>query len=247
MDARGVRRFGLAPFQDWQAVHWKELGGLLAIVAGVALLWDTWLVWPLKILVVFFHEMSHGLAAIATGGRIQEIGIVAEEGGYCVTQGGSRFITLSAGYLGSLAVGGAILVLSARTRVDRAIAGVLGGILVLLSLVWVRPFAGFGFIFGVATGAALIAAGIWLPAAACDFVLKLIGLTSALYAVLDIKSDILDRPGERSDAYMLAEEIGLPTLFWGLLWIAIALAGAVYFLYLACRVRKPALARPARR
>jgi hypothetical protein len=50
-----------------------------------------------------------------------------------------------------------------------------------------------------------------------------LGLTSSLYAILDIKSDILDRPHLQSDAYMLAELTGIPTLAWGGLWIVMAL------------------------
>eukprot|EP00425_Heterocapsa_triquetra_P025156 CAMPEP_0195122230 /NCGR_PEP_ID=MMETSP0448-20130528/125969_1 /TAXON_ID=66468 /ORGANISM="Heterocapsa triquestra, Strain CCMP 448" /LENGTH=51 /DNA_ID=CAMNT_0040159715 /DNA_START=86 /DNA_END=237 /DNA_ORIENTATION=+ len=41
-----------------------------------------------------------------------------------------------------------------------------------------------------------------------DLVLKVIGLTSCMYAVLDIKSDVLDRPYLRSDASMMAEATG---------------------------------------
>ena len=51
------------------------------------------------------HEVSHGLAALATGGSIKEIQIVQQEGGHAITAGGSRFWTLTAGYLGSLIVG----------------------------------------------------------------------------------------------------------------------------------------------
>ena len=51
-----------------------------------------------------------------------------------------------------------------------------------------------------------------------------LGLTSALYAILDIKSDILDRPHLRSDAFMLSELTGIPTVAWGAIWIAAALA-----------------------
>ena len=49
-----------------------------------------------------------------------------------------------------------------------------------------------------------------------------LGLTSALYAILDIKSDVLDRPQLPSDAAMLAEMTGIPTAAWGFLWIGIA-------------------------
>jgi len=217
------------------AVNWKELWGLLGILAAVILLWDTAAVYPLQILVVFFHEMSHGLAALLTGGSIQEISVVPEQGGYCRTLGGSPFIILSAGYLGSLVWGGVILVLASRTRLDRAVAAVLGALLLLASALFVRPLTSFGFIFGALTGAGLVAASTRLPAAAHDFALKVIGLTSCLYAVLDIKSDVLDRPGVESDAHMLADLTGIPTLVWGLAWISIAAVAAVGFLFLSCR------------
>jgi hypothetical protein len=42
--------------------------------------------------------------------------------------------------------------------------------------------------------------------------------------VLDIKSDVLERPELRSDAFMLAELTGIPTVVWGFLWISAALA-----------------------
>ncbi|HSA23861.1 MAG TPA: M50 family metallopeptidase, partial [Myxococcota bacterium] len=71
-----------------------------------------------------------------------------------------------------------------------------------------------------------------------------VGLTSCLYAVLDIKSDVLDRPEALSDAAMLSELTGLPTRFWGGIWIAIAVLAALVFLVLACK-RKPAPAGEA--
>ena len=78
--------------------HWQ----LLALLAAVFALWQTPVVLPLKILVVFLHELSHGLAAVLTGGEIVELSLSAQQGGHAVTRGGSRFLILSAGYLGSL-------------------------------------------------------------------------------------------------------------------------------------------------
>jgi hypothetical protein len=196
-------------------VNWKVLASLVGIVVVVALVWNTRVVYPLKILVVFFHEIS-------------------------------RFITLSAGYLGSLLWGGLILLLAARTRLDRGVSVVLGGILVLTALLFVRPFAGFGFLFGLLSGVALVGIGLLLPESVNDYLLRVVGLTSCLYAVLDIKSDILDRPELRSDAVMLGELTGLPAIFWGVLWIAVAVLAALYFLLVACKV-KPRPARDAGR
>lgn len=204
---------------------------------AVVYLWNTWVVYPLKILVVFFHELSHGLMAVITGGSIKEIRIVAAQGGVAVTAGGNRFLTLSAGYLGSLVLGGVILVLATRTRYDQTIATVIGGLMILISLLFVRPIISFGIFFGLLAGLAMIAAGKYLSEDSNDFILKVIGLTSCLYAVLDIKSDVLDRPYLRSDARMLAELTHLPTIFWGLLWITIAVIAAVFFLLAACKTR----------
>ena len=96
-----------------------------------------------------------------------------------------------------------------------------------LTLFYVRSM--FGILFGVAFGIGLMAVAGKLSAALNRGVLLTLGLTSSLYAILDIKSDILDRPELRSDAFMLAELTGIPTQAWGLMWIAIALAATALF------------------
>lgn len=221
-------------------------GRLLAVLIGmlvlVSLLWNTWFIYPLRLLVVFFHELSHGLAAVVTGGRIVQIQLMAQEGGICITQGGARLLILSAGYLGSLLWGGVILLIAARTRRDREVCIALGTLLLLVALIWVRPVLSFGFGFALIIALLLIAAGWKLSEGVCDFVLKLIGLTSILYVPLDIASDTLARSYLPSDARMLAELTGVPTVIWGGLWILLALIAGVYFLVLAARSAGPASA-----
>ncbi len=192
------------------------------ILLAILFLWNSWLVYPLKVLVVFFHELSHGLAALLTGGSIVEIQLQKQQGGLCITQGGSRFVILTAGYLGSLLFGGGILLLAARSRDDKATVGTLAAVLLTVTLLFVRPWFGFGMFFGLGSGAVLILAAVYFSKDMNDWLLRVIGLVSCFYAVLDIKSDILDRPEAQSDAYMLAELTGIPTIVWGLLWIAIA-------------------------
>jgi hypothetical protein len=218
-----------------KSLNGVEFAGLLAIMIAIVFLWHTPLVYPLKILVVFFHELSHGLAALVTGGSIKEIRLLPEEGGVCVTAGGNEFLVLSAGYLGSLVWGGLILCGACRSRHDQKIALAIGGLMVVVSLTFIRPFASFGFVFSVVTGSVLILISKKMPEGFNDRLLKIIGLTSCLYAVLDIKSDVLDRPQIPSDAKMLADLTGIPTLVWGLLWIAIATLASLFFLVIACR------------
>lgn len=209
----------------------KRYIALLLIFIGIGFLWNTLFVYPLKIFVVFMHEVSHGLAAIATGGRIVEIQINPQQGGHAVTQGGSRFLTLTAGYLGSLLWGGLILLLAARTHFDKVISILIGIGMVAISIGYGEST--FTYLFGIGFGIALVAIGFYLSETVNDWVLRIIGVTSCLYAILDIKSDVLDRSNLRSDAQMLSEITGIPTEIWGVLWILIAIALTLWFLYLA--------------
>jgi hypothetical protein len=93
----------------------------------------------------------------------------------------------------------------------------------------------FGFGFGLAFGASLVWAGQRAAAVWSTRLLMALGFTSCLYAVLDIKSDILDRPYLQSDAAMLAELTGVPTVVWGAVWIILALAASGLLLKRAWR------------
>jgi hypothetical protein len=201
------------------------LVGFAAFFAALWLLWNTPTVLPLKLFVVFLHEISHGIAAVATGGRIDRIVIEANEGGACYCGGGSPFVTLSAGYLGSLAWGLALMWLARFERRAHWTTAAIGAVTGLVTLLYIRTM--FGFVFGLGVAAALLVAARRLPGPWNARFLYALGMTSALYAILDIKSDIIDRPGLDSDARMLAELTGVPTLVWGGLWIGIAL-GVVY-------------------
>ncbi len=212
-------------------VLFKRYIALLLIFIAIVLLWNTMVIYPLKIFVVFMHEVSHGLAAIATGGSIVKIEINQHEGGLALTRGGSRFWTLSAGYLGSLLWGGVILLLAARTRLGKVVSMFIGIGMVAITIGFGSDM--FTYLFGIGFGVVLILLGLFLPEVVNDWILRIIGVTSCLYAILDIKSDVLDRSNLRSDARMLEEVTNLPTLFWGILWIVIAIGLTFWFLYIA--------------
>jgi hypothetical protein len=198
------------------------LGGFTLYFALLWIFWESAFVYPLKVFVVFLHEISHGIAAVATGGSIQRITLSPYLGGACYCPGGNAFITLSSGYLGSLGFGALILEggRKAGRHADRVVE-VMGASMIILTLLFVR--GAFGFAFGLLFGAVLILAARRLTADRNRILLTVLGLTSCLYAILDIKSDVLDRPHLPSDAHMLAELTAIPTVAWGVLWIGIAL------------------------
>lgn len=203
---------------------WRGFLILCAIYLGLAFLWNTIWVYPLKLFVVLLHEASHGLAALATGGRIDSIEVFAQEGGRTTTTGGNGFVITSAGYLGSMLLGATILLVATRTRLSQWLALLVGLGVVTLAFRCMpadgRPFAvGFGVVLA---GLAL------MPRPVSEIVLRIIGVTSCLYAILDIKSDVIDREHESSDASALATMTGVPALVWGTAWIAVSLVVTFY-------------------
>ena len=205
------------------------LGGFVLYFGLLWTLWDTAIIYPLKIFVVLLHEVSHAAAAVATGGTVERILLDAHQGGATYTRGGNAFFTLSAGYLGSLLWGALFIILAfSRWLKPRWIMSAVGASVLLLTLFLVRGIFGFGF--GILFSVALLAGSKYLSQGVNRGLLLGLGLTSTLYAILDIKSDILDRPHLRSDAAMLAEMTGIPTAFWGFLWIGIALLVSAWLL-----------------
>lgn len=204
----------------------RFLLGFGLFFSALWLLWDTPLVYPLKIFVVLLHELSHAIAVVATGGTLESITLDPHQGGATYFRGGNTFLAMSAGYLGSLFWGGLLFTAGRNDRVRADwVNGAIGVLVILLTIFFVR--SGFGIVFGIFFGTVMVAAAKNIGQGWNRRLLLTLGLTSALYAILDIKDDILDRPHIQSDAYMLAEYTGIGTATtWGFLWMGIALAFA---------------------
>ena len=204
--------------------HWP----LLALGLAVALLWQTPVLMPLKILVVFLHELSHLIAVVLTGGEVETLSLTPHQGGAVLSRGGNRFLTLSSGYLGSLLIGLALIWAALRSEADKWVVAALGAALLLVALLYVRD--AFALVFCLGAGAMMLGLARFLPHGPNDFALRLIGLTSIIYVPLDIFSDTLARAHLRSDARMLAEEFGGATMLWGGLWLGLSLMAILFAL-----------------
>ena len=185
-------------------------------------LWQTPAVLPLKLLVVFFHEASHAVAIIATGGEVVTLSVSSDQGGFVLSRGGNRFVALTAGYLGSLVVGLGLLMAATRTIADRKVMAICGAMTLLIAGLYVREV--FALAFGFGTGAVMLLMARYLGHHANDLGLRVIGLASLIYVPYDIFSDTIARSDLRSDARMLAEEFGGTTVMWGGIWLVISLA-----------------------
>ena len=205
----------------------KEFLVLVVLFIIVAYFWDSVLVYPVKLFVVLLHEMSHGIAAVLLGGKIQNIEISREIGGYTsysMPKGWtSEIIVASVGYLGSMFWGGLILIGAAKINKDRYISLVIGIVSLILGLFVIKSGELFGIIYTFGFAGFMILAYKYLKDWFHDYMLKFIGLTSCLYVIVDIKEDLISRSVAQSDAGQISALTGIPSIVIGLSWALISI------------------------
>ena len=198
---------------------------LLYLLAGTLLaliFWQSPVLYPVKLFVVLLHELSHALTAIVTGGEVLRIEVSSDLGGIALTRGGWSLLVVSSGYLGSMLFGNALFLSSLNERRAKILAVVIGAVVLLTTVVFVRN--AFGAAFGVLFSLAMFAAARYLSASWLSMILQLLGMLSSLYALFDVREDLLSLENRTTDAAILAEMTGIPAIAWGVLWSVAALA-----------------------
>ena len=204
--------------RDWK--HWLELLGIaLALVVLWQVPWLGWLAYPFRLFGTFVHELSHGLAAIATGGQFQRFSVSPDLSGLAWSAGGIRVIVSSAGYIGSAIFGGVLVALHARGLPARVLLLGMGVVFGVLCLLFVRNL--FGLASALVLTAALLYAGLKFSEAWRDGLLKVLALQlildgyNSLFTVLR-----LSRAGDaQTDAYAMQQLTWLPASVWAVLWM----------------------------
>lgn len=203
-------------------------------------LWRSRVLLPLKLLTVFLHEFSHAIGVWMSCGRVQGIEVHADQGG--LTHWSARadrmrcakHCVLPAGYLGSAAWGGFLLVCSATPSAARAAAlALLVALLVALCYAlfgraderdWVLPVLCVAMI--------VVLGGLLFVSFATDWSLRqlllaktllLIAVMNTLFATWDIWEDTVRRSVERSDACKYAEHVGCAPRCIGCIWLIASL------------------------
>jgi len=176
----------------------------------------------------FFHEISHGLAALVTGGMIQNIILSFDGSGVCTTRGGSRFLISFSGYAGS-ALWGLLIYSVADTLSPKYARFMVGTMVVMLGvalLLWARDISTIIILLILLLMYALpLVKSLWFSV---TFFIQLVGV----FVMLDaIRSPLYLLDGrDLGDGSSLAQLTGLPEFFWVALWFVIAV-GCLYRLW----------------
>ena len=185
----------------------------------------------------FFHEISHGLAAIFTGGSVQRIQLNFNGSGLCVTRGGSEFLVAFSGYAGSALWGWMIYrtasVLS-QTHVKYIVAALIA-MLILTLILWARSVSSIVILLILIIMYSLpLYAKLWISVK--NFI-RLLGM----FVLLDaIRSPLYLLDGrDLGDGTSLASLTLVPEFVWVVLWVSIAVGGLV-FLWKGSVVKKQA-------
>ncbi|NMP31335.1 M50 family metallopeptidase [Thalassotalea sp. M1531] len=176
---------------------------------------------PFNWLESYFHEISHGLAALITGGSIVKIELFPNGAGLCTTIGGSRFFTSFMGYTGAATWGAMLYSLaSINQKLTKAVSGALLLLLICSCLLWVRDLLTLVILFLLM---ALLAVKIrWWQSKWFYYGMQLIGLTVLLNALFSPFYLIDGR--NQGDGATLASLTLMPEVVWVAIWVAIALA-----------------------
>lgn len=220
-----------APARSANGHRWqrREMLFVLLIALVTIVLWRQpvvgMILYPFRLFNTFVHELSHGLAAMVTGGAFRRFVVNPDLSGIAWSAGGIRWIVASAGYIGSALFGGMLTVLSSRRIAARQLLFGLGLVLGILCLLFVRNL--FGVVSGLLLAVALCFAGRRLQPLWADRLLLLLAVQMMLNG-FDSLLDLLLLSSATSrvttDAHIMADSTGVPALIWAALWLVVAVA-----------------------
>ncbi len=213
----------------------EERVGRLIIAAVIVIMlpsvpFGAYLLYPFTILTTWFHEMGHGLTALAFGMDFQQLVILPNGSGYAQSAGPeissvARASIAGGGPIGPSLVGALLILASSRHTLWRPALLLLAGALVVSTLIWVRSATGVVVLPLVAAGIGAIAwkGKRWLQLFAVQF----LGVLAALSMFRDwdylfSESGTVGGQVMLSDTGVMEQALFLPHWVWAILLVLVS-------------------------
>jgi len=208
------------------ASFWQKYQFYLLLVAAVFVRQLPFVAIPFNWLESYFHEISHGIAALLTGGSIVRIQLFTNGAGLCTTQGGLAFFISFFGYAGATFWGWAIYrIASAHQRAAQIFSAIMLLLLASSLIFWARDLLTIIIL--------LLLAIMFLftikirQLSTLQLLMKFFGLSILLNSLFS-PTYLLDGR-HLGDGAALASTTFIPEFIWVIIWFVLALA-ALYLL-----------------
>ncbi|NEU72632.1 M50 family metallopeptidase [Hassallia byssoidea VB512170] len=229
------------------AVDRMGLTWLIAAAIATIILWQlpagAYILYPFTILATWFHEMSHGLMALLLGGQFRKLEIFGDGSGvasYAMSLSLAPIgpaLVAAAGPMGPPIAGSALILASRSFKTATLSLKILGGFLLLSTLIWVRSL--FGLIAIPLLGLIILAIAFKAPRWLQGFAIQFLGVQACVstYHQLDYLFSYSAGPLGLSDTAQIQQRLLLPYWFWGGLMAIASLVILVQSLRIAYRSR----------
>ncbi|GAX41652.1 hypothetical protein NIES4075_26490 [Tolypothrix sp. NIES-4075] len=229
------------------AVDRMGLTWLIAAAIATIVLWQlpigNYILYPFTILATWFHEMSHGLMALLLGGQFRKLEIFGDGSGvasYAMSLSLAPIgpaLVAAAGPMGPPIAGSALILASRSFKAATLSLKILGGFLLLSTLIWVRSL--FGLIAIPLLGLIILAIAFKAPRWLQGFAIQFLGVQACVstYHQLDYLFSYSAGPLGLSDTAQIQQRLLLPYWFWGGLMAIASLVILVQSLRIAYRSR----------
>lgn len=246
----------VTPGSQGEAIGRLVVAGLIVTMLP-ALPFGAYLIYPFAILTTWFHEMGHGLTALATGQHFERLMIFANGSGVAESVVDPRASPLvdaaiaAGGPLAPSAVGALLIVASAHPRAWRPVLWLAAAAIFASVGIWVRSPTGWWALPLVAAILGLIAYR-GSPTIA-RFTLQFLGVLGAISCLRDVhylftEEAVIGGQQMLSDTGAIAAAIGLPHWLWAvviLLASAVMVGAALKYALAEKRLRPPPRKLPA--
>jgi hypothetical protein len=229
------------------AVDRMGLTWLIAAAIATILLWQVpggdYILYPFTILATWFHEMGHGITALLLGGRFEKLLIYPNGNGVAFHTVSwflgpiGRALVAAGGPMGPPLAGAALILASRRFKTANLSLLVLGSLLIISTLIWVRSL--FGLVAIPLLGLLILGIALKAPRWVQGFVIQFLGVQACVstFHQVDYLFSRSAGPGLLSDSGQIAQQLLLPYWFWGGLMAIASLVILVQSLRLAYRSR----------
>lgn len=194
--------------------------------------------YPIRLFVTFIHEIGHALAALATFGGVNRVGLDWSGSGVTFTQGGLGVLISTAGYITTTLYGSGLLLFLRKARNARAAAAGTGGLLLVMTVLFGGNIVAWlaGLVFGI--GCLLI--GLKASRGFAHFFMSFLAVQCILNAFYDLRAllylSAFD-PALPTDAVNMSQATGgvLHPIIWALIWALLSVVVVAYTLVLYSR------------